>query len=118
MWRGNVFVVSVYLSVSVSVCVSVRPVTFEADGIDEYHIQVKFEYQSHWAKVRSKHAGGWPSTERHSCLLMKSFRIIVTDVLPRYFSSFSISCLKYCSSIWFSEIDSHLKLPDNNVHDC
>ena len=59
MWRGNVFC---------RVCVAVRPVTFKADGIDEYHIhiQVKFEYQSHWTKVRSKQACGWPLTERHS----------------------------------------------------
>ena len=57
MLRGNIFVV----------CVSVQLVTFEAGGIDEYHIQVKFEYQSHWTKVRSKQAVGLPSTERHSC---------------------------------------------------
>ena len=55
----------------------VQAVTFEADGIetlfskvvDEYHIWVKCEYQSHWTKVRSKQAGGWPLTERHSCPL-------------------------------------------------
>ena len=68
MRRGNVFVVSV------SVCLSVRPVTFEADGIDEYHILVKFEHQSRWTKVISKQAGGWPSTERHSCPFYDIYR--------------------------------------------
>ena len=46
MWRGNVFVMSVFVSVRVSVWA----VTFEADGIetfflavvDEYHVSVKF----------------------------------------------------------------------------
>ena len=61
MRKDNFFVVSVCLSVSVSVWA----VTFGADGIetfflaqwlDEYQIQVKFEYctKGHWTKGKVK----------------------------------------------------------------
>ena len=38
MWRGNVFVVSVCLSLSIYLSVSVRAVTFEADGIETFSL--------------------------------------------------------------------------------
>ena len=74
MQRGNVFVVSVFLSV----CVSVQAVTFEADGIDTFFLAQwlmnTISISSLNTKVigprsRSKQAGGWPSTERYSCFL-------------------------------------------------
>ena len=55
MREGNVFILSVCC---VSVCVSARVITFECLDIEtsfwvwQYHIQVKFEYQGHWVKVK------------------------------------------------------------------
>ena len=52
-------------------------------------------------------------------LLRKSFRIFGDhDVLLRFFNSFILPCLEYCSPVWSSEANSHLKLLDKNVRDC
>ena len=37
------------------------------------------------------------------------------DVLLRYFNSFILPCLEYCSPVWSSAADSHLKLLDKNL---
>ena len=47
-------------------------------------------------------------------LLSKSFRIFGDyDVLLKCFNSFILPCLQYCSQVWFSAADSHLKLLEN-----
>ena len=57
MREGNVFVLSVHISVYVSVCAK----TFECIDIKNFisgmvghlvHTWVKFEYQGHWVKVK------------------------------------------------------------------
>ena len=54
-----------------------------------------------------------------SGLIRKSFRISKDqDVLWRYFNSFIPPCLEYCSPIWPSAADSHLKLLDKNLQTC
>ena len=40
------------------------------------------------------------------------------DVLLRCFNSFIPPCLEYCSSVWSSAADSHLKLLDKNLRAC
>ena len=52
-------------------------------------------------------------------LLRKSFKVFGDqDVLLRCFNSFILSCLKYCSLVWSSAADSHLKLLDKNPRAC
>ena len=52
-------------------------------------------------------------------LLSISFRIFADpDVLLRCFTSFILPCLKYCSPVWSSAADSHLKLLDRNLRVC
>ena len=46
----------------------------------------------------------------------ESFRIFGDhDVLLRCFNSFILPCLEYCSPVWSSAADSHLKLLDKNL---
>ena len=40
------------------------------------------------------------------------------DVLLRCFNSFTLPCLEYCSRVWSSAADSHLKLLDKNLRAC
>ena len=40
------------------------------------------------------------------------------DVLLRCFNSFFLPCLEYCSPVWSSAVDSHLKLLDMNLLAC
>ena len=40
------------------------------------------------------------------------------DVLLRCFNSFIPPCLEYCSPVWLSAADSHLKLIDKNLRAC
>ena len=52
-------------------------------------------------------------------LLRKSFRIFGDhDVLLKYFNSFILPCSEYCSPVWSSAADSHLKLLDRNLQAC
>ena len=52
-------------------------------------------------------------------LLRKSFIIFWGhDVLLKCFNSFSLPCLEYCSPVWSSAADSHLKLLDRNLRAC
>ena len=52
-------------------------------------------------------------------LLRNPFRIFGDhDVLLRCFSSFILPCLEYCSPVWSSAADSHLKLLDKNLRAC
>ena len=52
-------------------------------------------------------------------LLRKSFRNFGNhDVLLRCFNSFILSSLEYCSPVWSSAADSHLKLLDKNLRAC
>ena len=52
-------------------------------------------------------------------LLRKSFRIFGDhDVLLRGFNSFILPCLEYCSPVWSSAADTHLKLLDKNLRAC
>ena len=49
----------------------------------------------------------------------KSFRIFGDhDVLLKCFNSFILPCLEYCSPVWPSAADSHLKLLDRNLQAC
>ena len=49
-------------------------------------------------------------------LLRKSFRICGDHaVLLKCFNSFILHCLEYCSPVWSSAADSHLKLLDRNL---
>ena len=68
--------------------------------------------------------------ERHICffsssvaqrigLLRKSFRIFGDhDVILKCFNSFIVPCLEYCSPVWSSAADSHLKPLDENQRAC
>ena len=70
------------------------------------------------------------SFERHICsisysvaqkigLLRKSFRIFRDQsALLRCFNSFILPCLEYCSPVWSSAADSHLKLLDKTLQAC
>ena len=52
-------------------------------------------------------------------LLRKSFRIFGDhDVILKCFNSFILPCLGYCSPVWSSAADSHLKLLDRNLQAC
>ena len=64
------------LCVCVSVRVSVRGVSFEADGIDTFFLaqlymstisRSSLSTRVTGPRSRSKEEGGWPFTERHSC---------------------------------------------------
>ena len=52
-------------------------------------------------------------------LLSKSFRAFGDhDVLLRCFNSFILPCMEYCSPVWSSAADSHLKFLDRNLRAC
>ena len=67
----------------------------------------KFTFERHIRSIFS-------SVAQKIGLLRKSFRIF----LLRCFNSFILPCLEYCSSVWSSVADSHLKLLDMNVRVC
>ena len=72
----------------------------------------KFTFERHIRSISS-------SVAQKIGLLRKSFRIVWDhDVLLICFNSFILPCLEYCSPVWSSAADSHLKLLDNNLRAC
>ena len=72
----------------------------------------KFTFERHIRSISS-------SVAQKIGLLRKSFRIFGDhDVLLRCFNSFILPCLEYCSPVWSSAADSHLKLLDKNLRAC
>ena len=72
----------------------------------------KFTFERHIRSISS-------SLAQKISLLRKSFRIFGDhDVLLRCFNSFILLCLEYCSPVWSSAADSHLKLLDKNLRAC
>ena len=72
----------------------------------------KFTFERHIHSISS-------SVAQKIGLLRKSFRIFGDDdVLLRCFNSFILPCLEYCSPVWFSAADFHLKLLDKNLRAC
>ena len=72
----------------------------------------KFTFERHIRSISS-------SVAQKFGLLRKSFRIFGDhDVLLKCFNSFILPCLEYCSSVWSSAADSHLKLLDRNLRAC
>ena len=50
-------------------------------------------------------------------LLRKSFKGFGgQSVLQKYFNSFILPCLEYCSPFWCSVADSHLQVLDRNLN--
>ena len=63
--------------------------------------------------------GGDVMVAQKIVLLRKSFRIFGGhDVLLRCFNPFILPCLEYCSPVWSSAADSHLRLLDKNLRAC
>ena len=72
----------------------------------------KFTFERHVRSISS-------SVTQKIDLLRKSFRIFGDhDVLLRYFNFFILPCLEYCSPVWSSAADSHIKLLDKNLRSC
>ena len=72
----------------------------------------KFTFESHLRSVSSVIA-------QKLGLLRKSYKIFGDScVLLKCFNSFILSCFEYCSPVWFSAADSHLKLFDRNLNAC
>ena len=72
----------------------------------------KFTFERHIRSISS-------SVAQKIGLLRKSLRIFGDhDVLLKCFNSFILPCLKYCSPVWSSAADSHLKLLDRNLQAC
>ena len=71
----------------------------------------KFTFERH---IRSISSSGAQKID----LLRKSFRIFGSHVLLKCFNSFILPCLEYCSPVWSSAADSHLKLLDTNLQAC
>ena len=72
----------------------------------------KFTFERHIRSISS-------SVTQKTGLLRKSFRIFRDhDVLLKCFNSFILPCLEYCSPVWSSAADSHLKLLDRNLQAC
>ena len=70
---------------------------------------MKFTFERHILSIST-------SVAQKIGLLRKSFRIFGDyDVLLRCFNSFIPPCFEYCSPIWSSAADSHLKLLDKNL---
>ena len=72
----------------------------------------KFTFEHHLRSVSSMIA-------QKLGLLRKAFKIFNDEsVLVKCFNSFILSCFEYCSPVWFSAADSHLKLLDRNLNAC
>ena len=72
----------------------------------------KFTFERHIRSISS-------SVVQKIGQLEKSFRIFGDhDVLLKCFNSFILPCLEYCSPVWSSAADSHLKLLDRNLQAC
>ena len=72
----------------------------------------KFTFESHIRSISS-------STAQRLGLLRKSFKIFNDrSVLTKCFNSFILSCFEYCSPIWISAADSHLRILDRNLNGC
>ena len=72
----------------------------------------KFTFERHIRSISS-------SVAQKIGLLRKSFKIFGDhDVLLRCFNSFILPCLEYCSPVWSSAADSHLKLLDKILRAC
>ena len=72
----------------------------------------KFTFERHIRSISS-------SVAQKIGLLRKSFRIFGDhDIFLKCFNSFILPCLEYCSPVWSSAGDSHLKLLDRNLQDC
>ena len=72
----------------------------------------KFNFERHICSISS-------SVAQKIDLLRKSFRIIGDHyILLRSFYSFIPPYLEYCSPVWSSSADSHLKRLDKNIQAC
>ena len=72
----------------------------------------KFTFEQHLRSVSS-------SVAQKVGLLRKSFKIFGDQmVLLKCFNSFILPCLEYCSPVWSSAADTHLKLLDRNLRCC
>ena len=72
----------------------------------------KFTFERHIRSISS-------SIAQKIGLLRKSFRIFRDhDILLKCFNSFILRCLEYCSPVWSSTADFHLKLLDRNLQTC
>ena len=72
----------------------------------------KFTFERHIRSISS-------SVAQKIGLLRKSFTIFGDyDVLLKCFNPFILPCLEYCSPVWSSAADSHLKLLDRNLQVC
>ena len=72
----------------------------------------KFTFERHIHSIFS-------SVAQKIGLLRKSFRIFGNhDALLRCFNYLILPCLEYCSPVWSSEADSHLKPLDKNLQAC
>ena len=72
----------------------------------------KFTFEQHLRSISS-------SIAQKVGLLRKSYKIFGDQmVLLKCFNSFILPCLEYCSPVWSSAADSHLKLLDKNLRCC
>ena len=72
----------------------------------------KFTFESHLCSVSSMIA-------QKLGLLRKAYKIFSDPcILLKCFNSFILSCFEYCSPVWLSAADSHLKLFDRNLNAC
>ena len=70
----------------------------------------KFTFEKHIRSVSS-------SIAQKIGILRKSFKIFGDQsVLKNCFNSFILPCFEYCSPVWSSAADSHLKLLDRNLN--
>ena len=70
----------------------------------------KLTFESHIRSVSS-------SIAQKLGLLRKSFKIFGDpSILMKCFNAFILPCFEYCSPVWFSAADSHLKLLDRNLN--
>ena len=72
----------------------------------------KFTFESYICSISS-------SVAQNIGLLRKSVSVFGDhDVLLRCFNSFILPCLEYCSPVWSSVADSHIKCFDKNLRAC
>ena len=70
----------------------------------------KFTFEQHLRSVSS-------SVAHKIGLLRKAFKVLGDQsILQKCFSSFILPCLEYCSPVWCSAADSHLRLLDRNLN--